>query len=193
MKHTLHRFIGLLMVFVLLSLGACGYKKFETDDAQIKTYGAELLIEYQRRAATVTNLLNLLKAQPDFDQSKLTEVIDARDKAMTIDAVPDLLNDAQELKKYESAQNALTSAVARLLVASESHAELRAMPTFIDVQAQLASVDNRIQISGERYAKAVQDYNAMVYTFPSKVTAYLLGYKERPNFIIDVQSPDRAK
>jgi len=83
--------------------------------------------------------------------------------------------------------------VTQLLIASQSHTELRATPTFIDVQAQLASVDNRIQISSERYAKAVQDYNALVQTFPSKVTAYFLGYKERPDFVIDVQSPDRAK
>jgi len=193
MKNLLRRLMGIFMVVVLLSLGACGYKKFETDVAQIKTNGAELLMEYQRRTALVTNLLNLLKAHQDFDQSKLMEVMDARDKAMTIDAVPDLLNDAQKLEKYQNVQTTLTSAVARLLVASESNSELHATPAFTDVQAQLASVDNRIQMTSERYVRAVQDYNTMVKTFPSNITAYVLGYKVRPNLIIDVPSPDRAK
>ena len=139
MKHTLRRLINLSMVLVLLSLGACGYKKFENDSAQLKTTGAELLIEYQRRTAVVTNLLNLLKAQQDFDQPKWTAVMNARDKAMAIDAVPDLLNDAQKLEKYQQAQSDVTSAVTQLLAVSESNAELRANPTFIDVQAQLAS------------------------------------------------------
>lgn len=75
MKHTLRRLINLSMVLVLLSLGACGYKKFENDSAQLKTTGAELLIEYQRRTAVVTNLLNLLKAQQNFDQPKWTAVM----------------------------------------------------------------------------------------------------------------------
>ena len=193
MKHTLRRLINLSMVLVLLSLGACGYKKFENDSAQLKTTGAELLIEYQRRTAVVTNLLNLLKAQQNFDQPKWTAVMEARDKAMAIDAVPDLLNDAQKLEKYQQAQSDVTSAVTQLLAVSESNAELRANPTFIDVQAQLASVDNRIQITSERYVKVVQDYNTAVQTFPSNITAYVLGYKERPYFTVDVPSPDRAK
>ena len=185
MSTAFHRWITLCLMAITLSLSACGYNQFQSGNEQVKASWSEVLSQYQRRADLIPNLVNVVKGQADFEQSTLQAVVDARSKATSLQASPELVNDPQAFQKFQQAQKDLSGSLSRLLVVSENYPALRANQGFMDLQAQLEGTENRIAVARNRYIKAVQDYNVTVHSFPSNLTAMALGYKEKPNFTVE--------
>ena len=176
--------ITLTATFVL-SLSGCGYNTFQTTDEQVKAGWSEVINQYQRRADLIPNLVSTVKGEAKFEQDTLTQVIEARAKATSIQATPELINDPAAFQKFQQAQGQLTGALSRLMVVSEQYPNLRANQGFRDLSAQLEGTENRIAVARNRYIAAVQVYNVTVRSFPSNLTAMVFGYKEKPTFTID--------
>ena len=174
----------LTMSFVVI-LSGCGYNTFQTNEEQVKASWSEVLNQYQRRADLVPNLVNTVKGEAKFEQDTLTKVVEARAKATSIQATPELVNDPAAFQKFQQAQGELTGALSRLLAVSENYPTLRANQGFRDLQAQLEGTENRITVARNRYIKAVQDYNVTTRSFPSNLTALIFGYKEKANFTVE--------
>jgi LemA protein len=68
---------------------------------------------------------------------------------------------------------------------AEKYPELKADGVFRDLQAQLEGTENRIAVARNRYIEAVQDYNVLVRSFPSNLTAMVFGLKTKPNFTVE--------
>lgn len=185
MTSALHRGIALLLMVATFSLTGCGYNQFQSGNEQVKASWSEVLSQYQRRADLIPNLVNVVKGQADFEQGTLQAVVQARAKATAIQASPELVNDPQAFQKFQQAQTELSGSLSRLLVVSENYPTLRANQGFVDLQAQLEGTENRIAVARNRYIKAVQDYNVTVHSFPSNLTAWALGYREKPNFSVE--------
>ncbi len=176
----------LILAAVLTStLGGCGYNTFQTTDEQVKASWSEVVNQYQRRADLVPNLVNTVKGEANFEQSTLTQVIEARSKATSIQATPELVNNPEAFQKFQAAQGQLTGALSRLMAVSENYPNLRANQGFRDLSAQLEGTENRITVARNRYIQSVQTYNVTVRSFPSNLTAMLFSYKEKPNFTVD--------
>ncbi len=181
----MRKLLTILMAAVALSLAGCGYNTFQTTDEQIKASWAEVVNQYQRRADLIPNLVNTVKGEAKFEQDTLTKVIEARSKATSIQATPELVNDPAAFQKFQQAQGELTGALSRLMAVSENYPNLRANQGFRDLQAQLEGTENRITVARNRYIKSVQDYNVTVRSFPSNLTAMVFGYKDKPNFAVE--------
>ena len=175
----------ILVTTVALGLGGCGYNTFQTTDEQVKAGWAEVVNQYQRRADLIPNLVSTVKGEAKFEQDTLTKVIEARSKATSIQATPELVNDPAAFQKFQQAQGELTGALSRLMVVSENYPNLRANQGFRDLQAQLEGTENRITVARNRYIKSVQDYNVTVRSFPSNLTAMVFGYKQKANFTVE--------
>ena len=178
------RWIYLLAVLTL-GLSGCGYNTFQTTDEQVKAGWSEVINQYQRRADLIPNLVSTVKGEAKFEQDTLTKVIEARAKATSIQATPELINDPAAFQKFQQAQGELTGALSRLMVVSEQYPNLRANQGFRDLSAQLEGTENRITVARNRYILAVQDYNVTVRSFPSNLPAMVMGYKEKPSFTVD--------
>ncbi|MEY8877659.1 MAG: LemA family protein [Leptothrix sp. (in: b-proteobacteria)] len=178
------RFI-VLTAATAFSLGGCGYNTFQTTDEQVKASWSEVVNQYQRRADLIPNLVATVKGEAKFEQDTLTKVIEARSKATSIQATPELLNDPGAFQKFQQAQGQLTGALSRLMVVSENYPTLRANQAFRDLAVQLEGTENRITVARNRYIKSVQEYNVTVRSFPSNLTAMVMGYKEKPNFAVE--------
>ncbi|MDO9102699.1 MAG: LemA family protein [Candidatus Nitrotoga sp.] len=179
--------IGLLFLTFLstLALSGCGYNTLQSTDEQIKASWAEVLNQYQRRADLVPNLVNTVKGYAAQEQAVLLGVTNARAKVGSIQATPELINDEQAFAKFQAAQSELTSALSRLLVVSENYPQLKSDANFRDLQAQLEGTENRITVARNRYIKTVQDYNVVVRSFPSNLTAMMFGFKVKPSFTVE--------
>ena len=176
---------SVLIATLALSLSGCGYNTFQTGDEQVKASWSEVVNQYQRRADLIPNLVNTVKGEAKFEQDTLTKVIEARSRATSIQATPELINDPVAFQKFQQAQGELTGALSRLMVVSENYPNLRANQGFRDLQAQLEGTENRITVARNRYIKSVQEYNVTVRSFPSNLTAMVLGYKAKPNFVVE--------
>lgn len=175
----------LLFLILLFTLNGCGYNTLQSSDEQIKASWAEVLNQYQRRADLVPNLVNTVKGYARQEQTVLLGVTEARAKVGSIQATPELINDAQAFAKFQQAQGELTSALSRLLAVSENYPQLKSDANFRDLQAQLEGTENRITVARNRYIKAVQQYNIVVRSFPSNLTAMMFGYKLKPSFTVE--------
>lgn len=175
----------LWIALLALLLSGCGYNTFQTTDEQIKASWSEVLNQYQRRADLIPNLVNTVKGFAAQEQAVLLGVTEARAKVGSIQATPELINDAQAFAKFQAAQGQLTSALSRLLVVSENYPQLKSDANFRDLQAQLEGTENRITVARNRYIKAVQEYNVTVRSFPSNLTAMVMGYNVKPSFTVE--------
>jgi LemA protein len=177
-----------LTAFVLSSmlvLSGCGYNTLQATDEQINAAWSEVLNQYQRRADLVPNLVNVVKGYASHEKEVLETVTNARSKVGSIQATPELVNDEQAFARFQAAQGELTSALSRLLVVSENYPQLKADANFRDLQAQLEGTENRIAVARNRYIKAVQEYNTTVRSFPTNLTAMVVGMKTKPNFSVE--------
>lgn len=179
-----NRLMSLIWLLALV-LSGCGYNTLQSTDEQIKASWAEVLNQYQRRADLVPNLVNTVKGFAAQEQAVLLGVTEARAKIGSIQATPALINDPGAFAKFQQAQGELGSALSRLLVVSENYPQLKSDANFRDLQAQLEGTENRITVARNRYIKAVQEYNVVVRSFPSNLTAILFGHQVKPSFTVE--------
>jgi LemA protein len=175
----------LAAVVVALSLSGCGYNQFQSLDEQVNANWSEVLSQYQRRADLIPNVVNTVKGEAGFEQETLTRVIEARSRATSIQVTPELANDPEALKRFQSAQGELSSALSRLLMVTENYPNLKANQGFQDLRVQLEGTENRITVARNRYIKSVAEYNVHARSFPNNLTAMVFGYKAKPNFSVE--------
>jgi len=166
-------------------LAGCGYNDIQSKDEAVKSAWAEVISQYQRRADLIPNIVNTVKGEANFEQETLTRVIEARAKATSIQATPELVNNAEAMAKFQQAQGELSSALSRLLVTVERYPDLKANQGFQDLRTQLEFTENRITVARNRFIKATQDYNVLVRQFPVNLTAMVFGYKEKAQFTVE--------
>jgi LemA protein len=174
----------LLSTLLALLLSGCGYNDFQRLDEQTKSAWSEVLNQYQRRADLVPNLVATVKGEAAFEQETLTRVIEARSRATAIQVTPETLNDPQAMQRFQEAQSGLSSALSRLLAISENYPNLKSNQGFQDLRVQLEGTENRIAVARNRYIQAVQQYNVLVRSFPSNLTAMALSYSVKPNLSV---------
>jgi LemA protein len=179
------RFTTALIAFAaMLGVSGCGYNEFQTLDEQVTAAWAEVLSQYQRRADLIPNIVATVKGEANFEQETLTKVIEARAKATSIQATPELINDPAAFNKFQQAQGELSSALSRLLVVTENYPNLKANAAFQDLRVQLEGTENRITVARNKYIAAVQQYNVKVRSVPTNFTAMIFGYKTKPSFTV---------
>src|ERR1035437_3967935 len=184
-ENSMRRLWAVLAALAMLSLTNCGYNAIQTNDEQVKSSWSEVLNQYQRRADLVPNLVNTVKGFAQQEKDVLLGVTNARSKVGSIQATPELVNDPAAFQKFVAAQGELTSALSRLLVVAENYPQLKSDANFRDLQAQLEGTENRIAVARNRYIKAVQEYNVVVRSFPSNLTALLFSFKQKAQFTVE--------
>lgn len=176
---------NLVLLLLAASLTGCGYNAIQKQDEAVKASWSEVLNQYQRRADLVPNLVNTVKGYAQHEEKVFVEVTQARAKVGSLQINADSLDDPQKLKQFQAAQGELGGALSRLMVVSENYPELKANGLFQNLQAQLEGTENRVTVARNRYVQAVQQYNAMIRTFPNNLTARMFGYTVKPNFSVD--------
>jgi len=177
--------IGLGVVALLVFFGISKYNSLVQEQQQVNQTWAQVENQYQRRADLIPNLVNTVKGAADFEQQTLTDVIEARSKASSIQVSAEDLNNPQKVQQFQQAQQQLSGALSRLLVTVEKYPELKANQNFRDLQTQLEGTENRISTERQRFNEAVQSYNTMVQSFPSNVFAGLFGFDQKAYFKAD--------
>ncbi len=181
----MQKLLSFLVLTGVLTLSGCGYNTLQSTDEQIKSSWSEVINQYQRRADLIPNLVNTVKGFAAQEKEVLLGVTEARSKASSIQATPELINDPEAFARFQGAQGELSSALSRLLAVVENYPQLKSDANFRDLQAQLEGTENRITVARNRYIKAVQEYNVVVRSFPSNLTAMVFGFQVKPNFTVE--------
>jgi len=172
-----------LVVFLALAavvlIGGCSvYNGLINKDERVKEGWSQIDAQLQRRADLVPNLVATVKGYAAHEEKIFTEVTEARSRLLA----------AQTPGAKAEADQALNSAIGRLLVTVENYPGLKADQTFIRLQDELAGTENRIAVARTRYNQAVTAFNTAIRAFPGNLFAGRLGLSRAEHY----QAPDAA-
>ena len=171
-----------VVILALLALwGISKYNGLVDIDQNVKSQWSQVENQYQRRSDLIPNLVNVVKGYATHERETLEGVITARSKATstTINASD---RDEATLKRFQKSQDALSSALSRLLVVAEKYPDLKANEQFLDLSKQLEGTENRIATARRDFNNAAQEYNTKRNKFPTVIIAGITGFRERPYF-----------
>jgi len=181
MARSTSRLVGSIVILVAAQgVAACGYNTIPTKQERAEAAWADVQSQYQRRADLVPNLVATVQGAAIQERTTLTQVIEARARATSVQITPETLSDPAAFQQFQAAQGQLTSALSRLLVTVEAYPQLQANQGFLQLQSQLEGTENRITIARRDYNEAVRDYNTSLRTFPTVIWAKTAFSGEEP-------------
>lgn len=172
------------IVLIAYSMFAGVYNTAVEKQESAKTAWSQVENAYQRRNDLIPNLVSTVRGAADFERETLSDVIEARSRATSVNVNPDNLNEAQ-LEQFQEAQQQVSSSLSRLLVTVERYPELRATQNFQQLQSQLEGTENRINVERNRYNEAVNEYNIFIKQFPNNIITGMYGFDEMPRYTAD--------
>ena len=173
-------FLGLIVLIGFLT-SISTYNKMVQYDENVTNAWSQVENQYQRRADLIPNLVNTVKGYADFEQETLTQVIEARAKATSVNITAENLNE-QTMAQFQQAQDGLSSALSKLMVVVEKYPDLKANQNFLELQAQLEGTENRIANERMKFNETTKTYNVYIRKFPARIFASIYGFDQKPYF-----------
>lgn len=183
--------VSLLLAFIAVAiLSGCGINNIPTYDEATKAAWSQVENQYQRRADLVPNLVETVKGFAKQEKDVLVQVVEARSKVAQMQIPKDIVTNPQAFKQFQQNQDALSSALARLMVVVEKYPDLKSNQNFLALQSQLEGTENRISVARRDYIEAVQKYNTELRTIPGRWWAALMysDAKVKENFSAPAES-----
>jgi len=196
MKILVIALVVLAVIVVAVGAWAVGiYNGLIGLDQNVNEKWAQVQNVYQRRADLIPNLVETVKGFAAQERTVLTEVIEARARASSIQLTPEALNDPKAMERFQAAQGQLSGALSRLLVTVERYPELKSNQNFLNLQSQLEGTENRITVERRRFNEAVREYNTRLGLFPGTIVARLAGFRPKAFFEAapDAATPPKVK
>lgn len=169
------------IVIVLAAIFVKPYNNMVQKDEECSKAWANVENAYQRRMDLIPNLVKTVQGAADYEKGTLTEVIEARAKATSVQIDPNNLTE-ESIAKFQAAQDQLSSALSRLMVVVERYPELKANQNFLELQAQLEGTENRISVERGKFNETVNDYNSYIRKFPNNIIAGLFNFDKKGYF-----------
>ncbi len=132
-------------------------------------------VQLKRRANLIPNLIEAVKGYMTHEKGVLTNVTELRSKSMA----------AQEIAKKGELENALSRSLANLFAVAENYPDLKANQNFLDLQKQLAEIEDQIQLSRRYYNGTVRNLNIKIESFPSNLVAKKYNFVKAEFFDMD--------
>lgn len=178
MKKVLYIFIAFIAAS---SLSSCGYNSMVQLDEQVTSQWGQVQNVYQRRADLIPNLVASVKGAANFEKETLTQVIEARAKATSVQVDPTKLT-PEAIQQFQASQSGLSAALGKLMVVVEKYPELKANQNFLELQSQLEGTENRISVERMKFNQVTEQYNTKIRSFPTNLTAGMFGFEKKGYF-----------
>ncbi|MGX1023579.1 LemA family protein [Psychroflexus sp. MBR-150] len=178
--------VGIILILgiILYNMTAGFNNKAVTLEENAQTAWSNVESAYQRRNDLIGNLVKTVQGAADFERKTLTEVIEARSKATSVNVDASNLS-PESIKAFGQAQGGVSSALSRLLVSVERYPDIKANQNFLNLQAQLEGTENRINVARNRYNEAVGNFNILIRKFPNNLFAGLFGFEPLTRYEAD--------
>jgi LemA protein len=138
-------------------------------------------VQLKRRANVIPNLVEAVKGYASHESEVFEQVAALRSRSM----------DAGTVKEQGVAEGLLGAALGRLMAVAEDYPELQADENFRNLQDELSSLENEIQMARRYYNGTVRELNVLIESFPSNIVANQFKFITAEYFEIEDQE-DRA-
>ena len=136
---------------------------------------SDISVQLKQRHDLIPNLVETVKGYAAHERGTLEAVVQARNAAVA----------ASGPEAQAKAENMLTGALRQLFALAEAYPDLKANQNFLQLQADLSDIENKIAAARRFFNNAVQEYNAAIQQFPAVLIARNMGFTERTFFELD--------
>lgn len=173
--------IIVLIVVVVIALWAIGvYNSLVKLRNNRENAFANIDVQLKMRYDLIPNLVNTVKGYATHEKELLERVTAARTAAMSATNINDKI----------AAESQLSGALAGLKVSVEAYPELKANQNFMQLQSELADIENKLASVRRFFNSATKELNNAVQTFPGNLLAGMFGFHKEPMF--EVAPEERA-
>ncbi|NHA68886.1 LemA family protein [Phycicoccus flavus] len=162
-----------VLVLAVLGWGVVTYNRLVRLRNLVEEAWRQIDVELTRRHDLVGNLVETVKGYASHERTTLEEVVAARSRAMS---------PGQSPAAQAESETVLGQALGRLLAVVEAYPDLKANESFLALQTELASTEDRIASARRYYNATVRDLNTTVETVPSNLVAGMAGVRRAEYF-----------
>jgi LemA protein len=174
--------IGIVVVLILMLVFM--FNSLVRGRNQVKNAWAQIDVQLKRRHDLIPNLIETVKGYMKFERETLEAVTNARNLAQK--AV------GSGVGAQSKAEGDLSGALSRLLAVVENYPDLKANKSFLALQEELTSTENKISFSRQFYNDSVLNFNNRIQMFPSNVVAGVFGFKQGEFFQVEAAAEREA-
>lgn len=186
-------FLITVVLFAAFGFSGCSYNQLTAEQQNVKAKWANVESTMQSRADRIPNLFETAKAAGIQEQEVFGKIADARSRLINAQQEAPQGTDGDKSPEQKQKIMQANSDLSRLLLLFENYPVLRSNEAFLKVQDEIAGIENRINVARLDFNEAVRVYNTTRNSFPTVLTAGMLGFKEEPYFQGDERSREVPK
>ncbi len=142
---------------------------------------ANIDVQLKQRHDLIPQLVESVKGYAAHEKSLLEGITKARTAAMGATTIDEKIQ----------AENQLTTALNGLKVAVEAYPDLKANQNFLQLQNEIADIENKLAATRRFFNSATKELNTSVESFPTNIIAGMFGFHRETMF--EVPQTERAQ
>ena len=164
--------VFLIIVVAIVAWAIFAYNRLVSLRNQVDNSWRQIDVQLKRRHDLIPNLVEAVKGYVQFERDTLTQVVEARAKAVG----------APDQASRMAAENQITTGLGKLLAVMENYPQLKADENVLKLQEELTTTENQIAFARQAYNDVVLDLNTRIQSFPTNLIASNFGFKPAEYF-----------
>jgi LemA protein len=162
----------LIVIVAIVAWAVYAYNRLVSLRNEVDNSWRQIDVQLKRRHDLIPNLIEAVKGYMQFERDTLTQVVEARAKAIS----------APDQATRLAAENQITAGLGRLMAVMENYPQLKADENVLKLQEELTTTENQIAYARQSYNDVVLDLNTRIQTFPTNLIAGNFGFKSAEYF-----------
>ncbi|MGD0120342.1 MAG: LemA family protein [Candidatus Binatus sp.] len=164
--------VFLIVIVAIVVWAVFAYNRLVSLRNQVDNSWRQIDVQLKRRHDLIPNLVEAVKGYMQFERDTLTQVVEARAKAIS----------APDQASRMAAESQITTGLGRLLAVIENYPQLKADENVLKLQEELTTTENQIAFARQAYNDVVLELNTRIQSFPSNLIAGNFGFKAAEYF-----------
>ena len=166
--------IFIIVVVLIVFFAITIYNRIVALNQRADQAFADVDVQLKQRHDLIPNLVETVKGYASHERETLEQVIQARNSAVA----------AQGPQAQGQAEGVLGAALGKLFALAENYPDLKANTNFLELQRELADVENKIAAARRFFNNAIQEFNTIIQQIPGNFIAPMGGFTKREFFEI---------
>ena len=158
--------VFLIIVVAIVAWVIFAYNRLVSLRNQVDNAWRQIDVQLKRRHDLIPNLVEAVKGYMQFERDTLTQVVEARAKAVS----------APDQASRMAAENQITTGLGKLMAVVENYPQLKADENVLKLQEELTTTENQLAFARQAYNDVVLELNTRIQTFPSNIIANNFGF-----------------
>lgn len=164
--------VFLIIVVAIVAWVVFAYNRLVSLRNQVDNSWRQIDVQLKRRHDLIPNLIEAVKGYMQFERDTLTQVVEARAKAVS----------APDQASRMAAESQITTGLGKLMAVMENYPQLKADENVLKLQEELTTTENQIAFARQAYNDVVLDLNTRIQIFPTNLIAGNFGFKAAEYF-----------